>query len=69
MVSTSSPLIRSISTVQKHPDAESLYVETIDIGEESGPRTVCSGLVAYMSLEQIQDQTVIVVVGLAFSPS
>lgn len=26
--------------VQNHPDAEKLYVEKIDLGEESGPRTV-----------------------------
>lgn len=26
--------------VQNHPDAEKLYIEKIDLGEESGPRTV-----------------------------
>lgn len=32
----------------KHPDADSLYVEVIDLGEEGGPRTVVSGLVKHI---------------------
>lgn len=40
-----------LATVKLHPDADSLYVETIDIGEPE-PRTVVSGLVKYMTLEQ-----------------
>jgi len=47
--------------VKKHPDAESLYVEQIDIGEAE-PRTVCSGLVKYMSEDLIRGATVIVIV-------
>ena len=40
--------LRSVSiTVKKHPDADSLYVEQIDIGEAE-PRTVVSGLVNYI---------------------
>ncbi|KAL8090299.1 hypothetical protein AgCh_039684 [Apium graveolens] len=39
--------------VQKHPDADSLYVEEIDVGEGQ-PRTVVSGLVKYIPLEEIQ---------------
>jgi aminoacyl tRNA synthase complex-interacting multifunctional protein 1 len=42
--------------------------QKIDLGEETGPRTVCSGLVAYMSEEQIKDQTVVVVVSRAHMP-
>lgn len=42
-----------IKKVQKHPDADSLYVEEIDVGEES-PRTVVSGLVKYIPLEEMQ---------------
>lgn len=42
-----------IKKVQKHPDADSLYVEEIDIGEES-TRTVVSGLVKYISLEEMK---------------
>ena len=47
--------------VKKHPDAETLYVEQIDVGEEE-PRTVCSGLVKYMSEDQIRGATIIVIV-------
>ena len=42
-----------LAAVKLHPDADSLYVETIDVGEES-PRTVVSGLVKYIPIEQSQ---------------
>ncbi|CAI9117662.1 OLC1v1019103C2 [Oldenlandia corymbosa var. corymbosa] len=42
-----------ITKVQKHPDADSLYVEEIDVGEAQ-PRTVVSGLVKYIPLEEMQ---------------
>lgn len=42
-----------IKKAQKHPDADSLYVEEIDVGEEL-PRTVVSGLVKYIPLEEMQ---------------
>lgn len=42
-----------IKKVQKHPDADSLYVEEIDVGEGS-TRTVVSGLVKYIPLEEMQ---------------
>lgn len=42
-----------ITKVQKHPDADSLYVEEIDVGE-AGPRTVVSGLVNHIPLEEMQ---------------
>ncbi|KAI0283982.1 nucleic acid-binding protein [Russula aff. rugulosa BPL654] len=45
-----------IVEVKKHPDADGLYVEQIDFGEESGPRTVVSGLVNYIPIEQMQDK-------------
>ena len=47
--------------VKKHPEADSLYVESIDIGEEE-PRTVCSGLVKYMTEDEIRGATIIVIV-------
>lgn len=37
----------------RHPDADSLYVEEVDVGEPE-PRTICSGLVAYVPLELLQ---------------
>lgn len=42
-----------ITRAQKHPDADSLYVEEIDVGEAQ-PRTVVSGLVNYIPLEEMQ---------------
>lgn len=42
-----------ITKVQKHPDADSLYVEEIDVGE-SQYRTVVSGLVNYIPLKEMQ---------------
>lgn len=42
-----------IKKAQKHPDADSLYVEEIDVGEGE-PRTVVSGLVKYVPLEEMQ---------------
>ncbi|XP_020266926.1 probable methionine--tRNA ligase [Asparagus officinalis] len=52
-----------IKKVQKHPDADSLYVEEIDIGEEL-PRTVVSGLVKFIPLEEMQDRKVCVLCNL-----
>lgn len=55
--------VGKVLDVKRHPDADSLYVETIDVGEPE-PRTVCSGLVKYMSEDEIRDATVIVVCNL-----
>lgn len=46
-------------SVAKHPDADSLYVEEIDVGEEA-PRTVVSGLVKFMNPEDMKDKTILV---------
>ncbi|GMK55523.1 hypothetical protein CspeluHIS016_0205790 [Cutaneotrichosporon spelunceum] len=55
--------VGKVLDVKRHPDADSLYVETIDVGEAE-PRTVCSGLVKFMSEEEIQGASVIVVCNL-----
>ncbi|XP_042414698.1 aminoacyl tRNA synthase complex-interacting multifunctional protein 1 [Zingiber officinale] len=47
----------------RHPEADSLYVEEVDVGE-SEPRTICSGLVNYIPLEQLQDTKVVVLANL-----
>lgn len=39
-----------ILSVKRHPNADGLYVEEIDVGE-SEPRTVCSGLVGKVDME------------------
>lgn len=45
--------VGQIVKVEKHPDADSLYVEEIDLGEES-PRVVVSGLVKFVPIEEMQ---------------
>jgi tRNA-binding EMAP/Myf-like protein len=46
--------------IARHPDADKLYVEKIDIGETSGPRTVLSGLVSYIPMEELLNKKVLV---------
>ncbi|SGZ48924.1 CIC11C00000002503 [Sungouiella intermedia] len=53
-----------IQKAVKHPDADSLYMSTIDMGDAEGPRTVCSGLVKYIPLEDMQERYVVVVANL-----
>ncbi|ODV79421.1 nucleic acid-binding protein [Suhomyces tanzawaensis NRRL Y-17324] len=53
-----------IQKAEKHPNADSLYVSTIDLGEETGPRTICSGLVKYVPLEDMQERYVVVIANL-----
>ena len=53
-----------IQKAERHPDADSLYVSTIDMGDEEGPRTVCSGLVNYIPIEDMQKRYVVVVANL-----
>ncbi|KAJ3486665.1 hypothetical protein NLI96_g4072 [Meripilus lineatus] len=45
-----------IIDIKVHPDADGLYVEQIDFGEETGPRTVVSGLVNYIPIDQMRDK-------------
>ncbi|XP_062450332.1 tyrosine--tRNA ligase, cytoplasmic isoform X1 [Rhea pennata] len=46
-----------------HPDADSLYVQKIDVGEPE-PRTVVSGLVQFVPKEQLQDRLVVLLCNL-----
>jgi len=55
--------IGRILNAKRHPDAESLYVEEIDVGENK-PRTVVSGLVKYVPLEEMQNRLVVVLCNL-----
>ncbi|GLI65759.1 hypothetical protein VaNZ11_009374, partial [Volvox africanus] len=52
-----------IVSCEQHPDAESLYVEKIDVGELE-PRTIVSGLVKYVPLEAMQGRLVVVICNL-----
>jgi tyrosyl-tRNA synthetase len=57
-------LVGKIVDVEVHAEADSLYVEKIDLGEASGPRTVVSGLRKHIPIEQMRDRLVIVVANL-----
>ena len=52
-----------IRIAEKHPDADSLFVSQIDVGEDK-VRTVCSGLVKYIPLEEMQMRYVVCVCNL-----
>jgi aminoacyl tRNA synthase complex-interacting multifunctional protein 1 len=47
-----------------HPDADKLYCEEIDCGEEGGPRRIASGLRAHYTLDEMQGKRVLVVANL-----
>ncbi|XP_065916619.1 aminoacyl tRNA synthase complex-interacting multifunctional protein 1-like [Dysidea avara] len=55
--------IGKIVHCEKHPDADTLYVEKIDVGEDE-PRTVLSGLVNDYSLDEMQNRMVVVICNL-----
>lgn len=52
-----------IVDVSKHPDADTLYVERIDLGEEA-PRTIVSGLAKFVPIEEMQGRFVAVLCNL-----
>ncbi|KAG9480276.1 hypothetical protein GDO78_011994 [Eleutherodactylus coqui] len=52
-----------IVSAKKHPDADSLYVEEVDVGEAS-PRTVVSGLVKHIPIEQMQNRMAVLLCNL-----
>merc|ERR1711976_483898 len=55
--------IGKIVEVSRHPDAEKLYVEKIDLGEPS-PRTVVSGLVDFVPEDKMLNRLVVVLCNL-----
>eukprot|EP00088_Acartia_fossae_P025308 TRINITY_DN26132_c1_g1_i1.p1 TRINITY_DN26132_c1_g1~~TRINITY_DN26132_c1_g1_i1.p1 ORF type:complete len:304 (-),score=129.75 TRINITY_DN26132_c1_g1_i1:41-952(-) len=52
-----------IRSAKKHPDADSLYVEEVDVGEEK-PRTVISGLVKFIPEADMQDRMAVLLCNL-----
>lgn len=52
-----------IVSVEKHPDADSLYVEKVDVGEEDA-RTVVSGLVKFVPIDRMADRLVLLLCNL-----
>ncbi|KAK9875015.1 hypothetical protein WA026_005825 [Henosepilachna vigintioctopunctata] len=55
--------IGHIDKVEKHPEADTLYLLQISCGEEK-PRTVCSGLVKHVPIEKLRDQNVVLLCNL-----
>jgi len=55
--------IGKIVEVEKHPDADALYVEKVDVGEEK-PRTIVSGLVKHVSIEDMQGRIAVFLLNL-----
>jgi len=47
-----------------HEDADKLYCEEIDIGEESGPRKIASGLKSHYTLDEMIGERVLVLANL-----
>ena len=45
--------VGKIVGVKKHPDADSLYVEDVDLGEGQ-TRTIVSGLVKHVPIEEVR---------------
>ncbi|XP_062510300.1 tyrosine--tRNA ligase, cytoplasmic-like [Corticium candelabrum] len=52
-----------IDVAEKHQDADSLYVETINVGEAK-PRTVVSGLAKFIPLHELQGRKVVMLCNL-----
>uniref|UniRef100_A0A1B6CRD0 Tyrosine--tRNA ligase n=2 Tax=Clastoptera arizonana TaxID=38151 RepID=A0A1B6CRD0_9HEMI len=55
--------VGKIVEVSRHPDADALYVEKIDVGDKE-PRTIVSGLVQYVPIEEMQGRSVLVLCNL-----
>ena len=51
-----------IAEIKRHPDAEKLYIETVDLGAEK--RTIVSGLVPHYKEEELLGHTVVLVANL-----
>ncbi|EFX79630.1 hypothetical protein DAPPUDRAFT_304445 [Daphnia pulex] len=56
--------VGKIVEVNRHPEAENLYVEKIDLGEPLGPRTIVSGLVNFVPQSEMLNRMVIVLCNL-----
>ena len=53
-----------IASVEDHPNADKLYVVRLDDGTDDG-RTICAGLKAHYTMEDLTGKTVVFVANLA----
>ncbi|ORY87118.1 tRNA synthetases class I-domain-containing protein [Protomyces lactucae-debilis] len=56
--------VGEITEVKKHPEADTLYVETISFGDVMPSRTVVSGLANHFTLEEMQGRRLIAICNL-----
>jgi len=59
--------VGKIIEVWNHESADKLFCEKIDVGEETGPREIASGLREHYTIEDMQDKLVLVVCNLKAS--
>jgi methionine--tRNA ligase beta chain len=53
-----------ILSVAEHEEADSLFIESIDVGDEEGPRTIVSGLRPYMPASELEGKDCVVLCNL-----
>jgi len=53
-----------ILSVTEHEEADSLFIESIDVGDEDGPRTIVSGLKPYMPASDLEGKECVVLCNL-----
>ena len=56
--------VGKILSVKEHEEADSLFIEAIDVGDEDGPRTIVSGLRPYMPASELEGKDCVVLCNL-----
>jgi len=56
--------VGKVIEVEKHPEADTLYVSQVDFGEAGGYRTVVSGLANFITLEELKGRLVVALLNL-----
>lgn len=57
-------IIGQIDEIEKHPNADNLYVSKVNCGPNNGLKTVISGLVKYYPLEKLKGRKVVLITNL-----
>ena len=58
-------VVGTITSVERHPNADKLFVERVDLGSQRGVRTIVSGLAAHYDTADLLGKTIVVVANLA----
>lgn len=56
--------VGKITKVEGHPNADKLYVLTVEFGEEIGTRTIVAGLKEYCTAERLEGKSAIFITNL-----